>query len=146
MPSVSGFTKALKHLFDGSEWVAARGVLEHVSHVSASRTATNNGTEFINTDAQNALIIWDITANTGAISVNFHLQIKDPASGKWIDLAGSANRVAIETKAMARVPANITVTGDIVVLAEVPIGRTMRVQVIHNNANPVTYSVGVVLT
>lgn len=145
MPPVSGLVKALKHIWNGSEWKPAFGGREFEALASASRTSDTNSADFQNTDAQNAYIIWDITANTGAINISFAIRVKDPSSGNYLAIGGSGARTAKETKCMAYGPAAKTAVGDVISVKDVPLGATMRVEVIHNNSNPVTYSVGVVL-
>ena len=113
---------------------------------SASRTTSQNNTagvgDTLNPGYTGIRVILDMTVVTASPSVTLTIQGKDPASGKYYTLlAGAA--VTTATTNVYTVAPNAPVTTNVSANAELP--ETFRINIVANNANAGTYSVGYTL-
>jgi hypothetical protein len=105
---------------------------------SAARTTTVSTADQTNYNGDAIDVVLDVTnAGTGSITVT--IEGKDALSGKYYTLLAGAAVVANGTT-VYRVGPGLTAAANAVANFRVP--RTWRVTVTHNNANPITYSVG----
>lgn len=105
---------------------------------SSQRTAaTYNSDEFINHQAAGVTIFTDVTAATGTVTVK--LQIKDPVSGAWIDLAGATSPAigSVQTDYFTVYP-SIAETANETISDRLPLNWRVVATVA---TNPVTFSV-----
>lgn len=105
---------------------------------SASRTATVATEEQHNLRARGVIATINITS-AGSGSVKLVVQRWDPVSD-WVTLADTANLTTDGATSLTVYP-GLTGSANVVVSAVIP--RKWRVQVTHNNANAITYSVGI---
>lgn len=126
---------------------------EAVLLASAVRAADTNTADQTNTaKARGVLLILDVTAVTALQTLTLNLQVKDPASGKYLTLStttaigGTATLVGtyalITQQGIGNgLPASLTaLSGSAVILP-----YTWRAQVDHSGAGNFTYSLGRVL-
>jgi hypothetical protein len=107
---------------------------------SASRTVTTPSPTQLNDSRRGCHVTVDITVNTGGLgSITATIEGQDPASGKWYTILASAVLTAVGTVVL-RVYPGLVVAANLAANDILP--RTWRVNVVANNANPVTYSVG----
>jgi hypothetical protein len=105
---------------------------------SASRTASNQSADLSNYFNTGAYVIVDVT-NAGTGSITVAIEGKDSVSGKYFPILASAALVANGTTTLMIYPGAAPAT-NLVGASFLP--RSWRVNVTHNNANPITYSVG----
>ena len=110
---------------------------------SAVRTVSGNSADFRNNRTSGIIVYLDITAASGTLpTLDVKLQTKDPASGKYIDIAGAAFAVSIiaGTKVLRMIP-GITVVANQDVAASLP--YIWRVAYVIGGTTPsFTFSVG----
>ena len=110
---------------------------------SAVRTVSGNSADFRNNRTSGIIVYLDITAASGTLpTLDVKLQAKDPASGKYIDIAGAAFAVSIiaGTKVLRMIP-GITVVANQDVAASLP--YIWRVAYVIGGTTPsFTFSVG----
>ena len=116
---------------------------EIVLLTSASRTTTQTSPDFYNIGGVSTLaIILDVTSpGTGSITVT--INGKDPASGKYFLLLSG---VAVTTVTTNVYRVNPFAAAIVNALAQVSLPKTVQVVVTANNANPMTYSLGCIMT
>lgn len=112
---------------------------EGVAFASAARTATVSSADITNYQGTGITVVLDVTAKGTAPSITLKIQVKDPASGKYVDVLTSAAVTTVSTNTYRVYPgltaaANVTVNGII--------GKTFRITMTHSNADSITYSVG----
>lgn len=111
-----------------------------IALANASRTTTQTTPDLANPYGSQVDVILDVTANAGGLgSVTVAINMKDPASGKYLNLLTSAAIVAVGT-VILRVSPFMAAVANLVAQAHVP--ATLQIVVTANNANPVVYSVG----
>lgn len=120
--------------------LAAGGTL-----TSAARTTTQTGADIINdTNTSSLAVVLDVTANAGGLgSVTVLIEGKDKTSGKYFTLLSGA---AVTTVSTNRYTVGPWINSVANVNAQTYIPTLFRISVTADNANPVTYSVGYVLT
>lgn len=107
---------------------------------SASRAVTTPSPAQINDARKGCHVTVDITVNAGAAgSITATIEGQDPASLKWYTILASAALTAVGTTVL-RVYPGLVAAANLVANDIIP--RAWRVNVVANNANPVTYSVG----
>jgi hypothetical protein len=107
---------------------------------SASRTADPTQVDQRNAGCKGVQVVVDVTVNAGGLgSITVTIEGKDVVSGKYYTLLASAALTGVATTVLRVYPA-LTAAANLVASDFVP--RTFRVKVTHNNANPITYSVG----
>lgn len=106
---------------------------------SASRTAPAlTPVQFQSQDAVGVIVVVDVTvAGTGSITPS--IEGYDPASGKWYPILTGAAIVTAITTVLAVYPGAVAVAN---LRAELRLPRIWRVNIVHNNGNAITYSVG----
>jgi hypothetical protein len=110
---------------------------------SASRTAapTNAPFNYTSNSQKFVDVIVDVTVNAGGLgSITVDVVGVDPASGQEYLILSTGALTAVATKLIQIGPglpsaANSTQNQDV--------PATFRIKVTHNNANPITYSVGI---
>jgi hypothetical protein len=105
---------------------------------SASRTSSNQSADQSNYFNTGAYIVIDVT-NAGTGSITVALEGKDALSGKYFTILTSAAIVANSTTALMVYP-GATPAANSVAASFLP--RSWRINVTHNNANAITYSIG----
>jgi len=106
---------------------------------SASRTATNYSDRQENLRGRGVIATINVTtAGTGSVTLS--IQRYDPATGAWVDMLASA-AVTTATSASITIYPGLTAAANSVASAVLP--RGWRVAVTHNNANAITYVVGI---
>lgn len=74
-----------------NEWANAWAPASGTPTASNTVLLTTNGADNVNNSGVGAVIVIDVTAIAGgAPSVVFKIQVKDPASGKYVDMTGAA--------------------------------------------------------
>lgn len=108
---------------------------------SASRTATQVGRVMGTFDSQNLEVLLDLTVNAGGLgSVTILIEGYDPGKDNFYTLLQSAALTAVAFTRLTVGP-GLPVTAN--VSADSPLPEKIRITITANNANPVTYSVGV---
>lgn len=105
---------------------------------SAARTATNNSETQHNFRQRGVIVTIAVTA-AGTGSITASIQREDPVAG-WVDVLASA-AITTDSNTTLTVYPGFTPASNSVANAVLP--RRWRVRVAHNNANAITYSVGV---
>lgn len=120
---------------------------------SAVRNSDTNTADQTNTSkARGAIIILDVTAVTALQTLTVNLQLKDPASGKYLTLATTgalgATATATGTYGLISHPGFGSLIGSLSTLfgTSLYLPYTWRAQVDHSGAGNFTYSLGRVLT
>ena len=124
--------------YTGSVYETVRGNTDNTLLASAARTATLQSADQTNYNGRGLHVVLDVTtAGTGSITLT--IQGKDALSGKYYTLlAGVAVTTAVTNvyKVFPGAPATANVSANDL------LPRTWRIDVTHNNANSITYSVG----
>ena len=124
--------------FNGSTWDRWYNNQNLTLLASAARTATVASPDQTNFNGCGVHVILDVTA-AGTGSITLTIQGKDPVSNKYYDiLAGVA--VTTNSTNVYKVYPGLPATANVSANDLLP--RTWRVNVTHNNANSITYSVG----
>jgi hypothetical protein len=122
---------------NGTNFDRQRNNNEQTALASAARTVTINSADLTNFNSPGVVVTVDVTvAGTGSITVS--LQYKDTLSGQYKTLLTSAAITTISTTTLVLFP-GVTVAANLA--ASHPLPRIWRVNVVHNNANSITYSV-----
>lgn len=111
--------------------------------ISGARTAAPAGAPFNYTsNAQKfADVIVDVTVNPGGLgSITVDVVGVDPASGKEYLILSTGALTAVATK-LIQIGPGLTTAANAAQNQDMP--AQFRVKVTHNNANPITYSVGI---
>ena len=112
---------------------------------SGQQTATFTSKDFDNIMGQTgAIFVLDVTA-ISASNVSLSVQVKDPASGKYITIATTATLAAPGTKSLLIYPNTPTTGTGFDQSVPAPLPKTFRVVVNHAAALTATYSVGAIL-
>jgi hypothetical protein len=107
---------------------------------SAAQTTTQTSPDITCNYARTIDVILDCTVNAGSAgSVTVTINGKDPTSGKYYQLLAGAAVTSVSTN-VYRVGVGLTASANAVANYGVP--KTIQIVVTANNANPVTYSVG----
>lgn len=105
---------------------------------SGARTTTQTGSDISVVGCNAAIVTLDVTtAGTGSITVL--IEGKDTISGKYRTLLTGAAVTTVTTNVYKVGP---TVAASANAIAQDYMPSTIRVTVTHNNANTITYSVG----
>lgn len=124
--------------FNGTTWDRQRGNTDNTLLASAARTTTNQSADQTNYNGRCVHVVLSVTsAGTGSITLT--IQGKDSVSSAYYTiLAGAA--VTTNSTNVYKVCPGITAAANVSASDLLP--RTWRVDVTHNNANSITYSVG----
>ena len=118
-------------------------VVDQILAASAPRTASPTLTpaSFVDRSVAGIIVVVVVTsAGTGSITAT--IEGFDSASGTWYTILASAAITTNSTNVIAAYPgANVVANSR----ADLPMPRTFRVTITHNNANTITYSVGAAL-
>ena len=107
---------------------------------SAARTTTFTSADLAVNYASEIDVILDATVNAGGSgSITVTINGKDPASGKYYLLLSGAAVVTVTTN-VYKVGRGLPVTGNVSANCGIP--NIIQVVVTANNANPVTWSLG----
>lgn len=143
VPSLA--TQARQMAYNGTTWDLERNNFELTLLASAARTTTTASADQINYNGRSLLVLVNVSnAGTGSILLSLHT--KDPISGSYFTFwtaaaALTANGTYAYYFADGATGGNFTEIRALGLAA-----RTFRVNVTHNNANSITYSVaGVIL-
>jgi len=122
--------------------VAITDVQEVTPLISAARTATAVSADLTNTGARGVMLTLDVTAIAASPSIVLEIEYKDPASGLYECLfSAAAAVVATGTHTYVLYPGDIVAAEDVVEVGKLPLPATWRVQVVHADADSITYSV-----
>ena len=125
-------------LWNGTGFDRARANIAVALMPSSTQTVTVTSADQLNVNGPALTVILDITVvGTGSVTVN--INGRDPASGKYYPLLVSAPVTTNGTN-VYRVAAGLTAVANLVANYHIP--RFFQIQIVANNANPVTYSVG----
>src|SRR5713101_4570017 len=107
---------------------------------SAARSASPTSVLFGTQQAGALVVLLDVTADTGGNTVTVTISGVDRASNKvWTILASAAKGVGTTT--VLRVSPQITASANLIAQDIIP--SEVQISVVHSDANPITYSVGV---
>ena len=106
---------------------------------SAARTTTQTSPDIDTRGARSLIVTVDITA-IGTGSITLSINAKDVASGKYVLLLASVALVANATTRYKVTPNEIAAAANVSAVDVLP--QFIQIVVTANNANPVTYSVG----
>ena len=124
--------------FNGTTWDRWRNNTDLTLLASAARTATLQSSDQTNYNGCGVHVVLDVT-NAGTGSITLTIQAKDALSGKYYTLlAGAA--VTTNSTNVYKVYPGLAASAN--VSANDLLTRTWRIDVTHNNANSITYSVG----
>ena len=127
-------------LWNGAAEELAQGNNDRALLASASRTATIRADDLVNINARGVVVRTSITANPGTLgSITVTIWGKDAVTGDFWLLAQSPTLTAVGHSVLKVYP-GIAVAANVALNDVLP--RLWMVQVGHNNANPITYSVG----
>lgn len=131
-------TRAQMRANNGSSWDRWRNNTDLTLLASAARTATLQSSDQTNYNGRGLHVVLDVTsAGTGSITLT--IQAKDALSAKYYTvLAGVA--VTTNSTNVYKVYPGLTAAAN--ATANDILTRTWRIDVTHNNANSITYSVG----
>jgi len=104
----------------------------------AARTATVDSDTQHNFRQRGVIVTVNVTA-AGSGSITATIQREDPAAG-WVDVLASAALTSNAATTLTVYPGFTAVTNSV---ANAVLPRRWRVRVAHNNANAITYAVGV---
>lgn len=110
---------------------------------SAARTSTTNTADQTLFNGRGAVLFLDITVVPGVETVTLAVQIKDPASGKYISILTSAPQATTGTTIYAVYP-GVTPAGGIAISFQLT--HTWRVLLTHSASGSFTYSLGGAVT
>jgi hypothetical protein len=110
-----------------------------IALASAARTATTASADLNNPDSVGVIVYLDVTAIAATPQLTLSIQAKDPASGKYLTLLTGAAVTTVSTNVYTIHPA-VTETANVDVA--VPLPGIWRVNVVHLDADSITYSVG----
>lgn len=134
----------------GALCVVDDGLREFEALASGARTATTNSGDLTNPGAKGALIMVDVTAFAATPDVDLSIQAKDPSSGSYVTLCTATASITDVTGVDMYVylirPGDLVVPGagtEILEMWELPLPRTWRILMTHNDADSLTYSIGV---
>jgi hypothetical protein len=137
-PSVSKIG-AYGHTFNGTTWDRLRGNVDTAALITAAGATTTQATaDQTNYNGRCVKVVLDMTT-VGTGSVTPTIQGKDAASGKYYTLLAGAAVVTNVTNVYTVCP-GVTATANVSASDVLP--RTWRVNVVANNANPTTYTLG----
>lgn len=120
--------------------IAQGSVLESVPLIpSASRTVTNYSDRQDNLKSKGVIVDINVT-DAGTGSVTLSIQRWNPATSTWVDMLATAAITTATTGTLTLFPGS-AVTANVSANASLP--RGWRVAVTHNNANAMTYVVGI---
>lgn len=106
-------------------------------------TTTQTTADMANADARGVKVFVNVSANAGGLgSITASIQIKDPGSGTYATPLSSAAIVATGFTVLTIYP-GLAATANVTANDCLP--RQWRIQVVANNANPVSYTVGACL-
>lgn len=128
---------AVQMLFNGTSFDRQRNNHAEVPIASASRTATTAAAVTVYNERYLEVIINVTVPGTGSVTVN--INGSDPASGAAYLLLASAAVTTAGTVVLRIGPGLPDVAN---ASANRALPRTLQIQVVHNNANAITYSVG----
>lgn len=109
---------------------------------SGSRIATCATADQTNYNARGVIAWLDVTAVSGSETLTLQLEMKDPASGSYLDMLESASINAIGNYNYTTYPGAPTEEEELTEVVGFPLPRTWRVNVVHDSASPFTYSLG----
>lgn len=110
---------------------------------SASRTTTQTGDTFGTGDRIACHVVLDCTVNAGGLgSVTLTIQGYDKVSAKWYTILAGAAVTTVSTNVYKVMPGGPVAAN---VSANDVLPPLIRILVTANNANPITYSVGIAL-
>ena len=124
--------------YNGTTWDRRRVNTDITLLASAARTTTQTSADLVNYNGNALTVILDMTVvGTGSVTVS--IDMKDTASGKYINLLSG---VAITTNSVNRyrIGPNLVAVANSIAQDYLP--RVFRISVTAGNANPATYSVG----
>lgn len=128
--------------FNGTTWDRVRNNTDTELLASAARTTTQTSADLVNYNAKALQVVLDMTTvGTGSVTVS--IDMKDTASGKYINLLTGA-AITTNSTNRYRVGPNLAAVANSVAQDYMP--RVFRIVVTANNANSATYSVGYHLT
>lgn len=126
----------------GTYWDRVRGNVSGTLLASAARTATTSCADQVNYNGRGVRIYINTTSVTGAPSVVFTVEEKDPGSGTYTAILTSAAVTAAGHVVLTVYP-GVTAAANVAVSHPLP--RTFRVTGTHANGDSITYSVGYAL-
>jgi hypothetical protein len=115
---------------------------EGTALASAARTATIQSADLPNNFKNGLILVIDVTAIGTAPSITVAIEGKDLLSGKYYQIIISVAITAVGTTILKVFPA-ATAAANLVANDIIP--KTWRVNVIHANADSITYSIGHIL-
>jgi len=119
-------------------WDRQRGNTEDAVLASAARTANTNSADFTNFNARGLHLNIDVSAIAATPSIVPTIQGKDPVSGNYYNLLVGPALTAVSNITMIVYPGIIESAG---FKASLPLPRTWRVNMVHADADSITYSV-----
>lgn len=134
---------AANQLYNGSGnsgWDRQRANHEVTALASAARTASVNSADLINYNSRGVVVVIDVTDLTATGTLVVTIKNKDTLSGKYNTVLQSATIVATGTTVLMVEPGLLAAGG---LVANAPIARLWRVEVVAGNGVSITYSVGV---
>ena len=130
-------------LFSGSNYEDEYSNSEITLLASAARTATTATAAQTNTTGRGLILYVDITARAASTTLTPSLQTKDPVGGEWITIwtAAAALNSSNTTVAYSFYPSPSADAANLYTEAvDLLLPRTWRINVVHSDANGVTYS------
>ncbi len=119
-------------------------IKETIPLASALRTETVNSADQTNDGYRGVILVLNISAEDGAITLTPKVQIKDPVSGNYVDLAGAVfpAQTATGIKMLTIYP-GIAETGNVSVNDVLPV--TWRIVATMSGSTSMTYSIAAIL-
>ena len=120
-----------------------RGTAEFTVLASLLRSVTANSDTIENVGWRGVVLFLNITAEDGAITLTPKVQVLDPVSGAWVDLAGAVFAAQTATTAA---PVMLTIYPGIAETANVSVSdvlpRNWRVVATMSGTTSMTFSIG----
>ena len=119
-------------------------IKEDIVLASALRTATATSDDQNNDGYRGVILILNMSAEDGAITLTPKVQVKDPVSGNYVDLAGAAfaAQTATGTKMLTIYP-GLAETANVSVSDVLP--KTWRIVSTMSGSTSMTYSIAAIL-
>lgn len=141
---------AFNYLFNGTTFDRERGNEEGTALASAVRAVTTDSADIINYNGRGVVGFLNVTAVPGVSSVNARFQIRDPASGTYVDAPRGVNDGIFSPQTVTTVATGIFLFqyGNPFDSSNVSnvVPRTFRIRVTQTGAGNFTYSVGFSIT
>ncbi|MFY9223202.1 MAG: hypothetical protein WAQ98_11050 [Blastocatellia bacterium] len=133
--------QAANALWNGSAWDRQRGNLEATLLSSTGRTSTAQSSDIVNFNGKGLILFVNVTS-AGSGSITPTLQVKDPVSGSYKTIWQATTAIESNGLYAYMIYPGAASVGIWTEIAQCVVPRTSRLEMVANNSNSITYSVG----